>query len=51
MAVVIGVVVMVTLIVGVDVAFLRERFLLRLVTNVCIVAAFAILYIALRKRL
>ena len=48
-AVVIGIVVMVALIVGLDVSFLRDHFVVRLVTNVCIVAAFAVLYLLLRK--
>ena len=46
---VIGLVVMVALIVGLDVAFLRDRFVLRLVVNVCIVLAFGIAYLSLRR--
>lgn len=45
-AVVIGLTIMVALIVGLDVAFLRDHFVLRLVTNVAIVGAFALLYVA-----
>lgn len=50
-AVAIGLIVMISLIVGLDVAFLRDHFLLRLATNVCIVAVFAVLYIVFRNHL
>lgn len=50
-AIVIGLVVMVALIVGLDVAFLRNHFALRLVVNIAIVAVFAIAYVSLRHRL
>ncbi|BBH17006.1 hypothetical protein Back2_12930 [Nocardioides baekrokdamisoli] len=49
-AVVIGLVLMVALIVGLDVTFLRHHFGLRLAVNVLIVAVFAIIYLALRHR-
>lgn len=49
--IIIGVIFMAGLIVGLDVAFLRDSFLLRLITNVCIVAAFALLYLLARHRL
>lgn len=44
------VVLMVILIVGVDVAFLRHRFWERLIVNVVIVVVFAVVYAALVKR-
>lgn len=40
-----AVLVMVVLIVGLDVAFLRHHFALRLVANVLIVAAFGLFYL------
>ncbi len=40
---------MVAVIVGVDVAFLRERLWLRLVVNVVIVAAFLAIYMAVLR--
>ncbi len=43
-----GVIVMVTLIIGLDVAFLRDRFALRLIVNAAIVVVFAVLYFSLR---
>ncbi|WP_310963869.1 hypothetical protein [Nocardioides terrisoli] len=48
--VVIGLVLMVALIVGLDVAFLRDHFALRLVTNVAIVGVFAVLYVVFGNR-
>lgn len=48
-ALVVGLVVMVALIVGLDVAYLRDHFALRLVVNVAIVCVFGALYFALRK--
>lgn len=48
---ILGIVLMVALIVGLDVAFLRDHFALRLIVNVGIVAIFAILYLALRNHL
>jgi len=48
-AVVLGLVVMIALIVGLDVAFLRDHFALRLVVNVAIVAIFAVLYFSLLR--
>lgn len=50
-ATVLGLAIMVTLIVGLDVAFLRHHFALRLIVNVAIVAVFASLYLTLRDRL
>ncbi|MCL2542814.1 MAG: hypothetical protein FWE71_10210 [Nocardioidaceae bacterium] len=44
LVVVLGVLVMVALIVGVDVAFLRNNLWLRLVVNIVIVALFALAY-------
>ncbi|MEN2738725.1 hypothetical protein ABCS02_13120 [Microbacterium sp. X-17] len=40
-----GLLIMVTLIVVLDVAFLRHRFVLRLIVNVAIVAVFAVVYL------
>ena len=40
---------LIALIVGLDVSFLRDRFALRLATNVGIVAVFGILYVVLSK--
>lgn len=48
--VVIGVLIMISLIVGLDVAFLRDHFALRLATNVTIVAVCAALYLAFGNR-
>lgn len=42
---------MAALIVVLDVAFLRDRFALRLVVNLGIVAVFAVLYLVLRRHL
>ena len=50
-AVITGLIVMIALIVGLDVAFLRDHVALRLVVNVVIVAAYAVLYFAVVKRL
>lgn len=50
-ATILGLVVMVALIVGLDVAFLRHHFGLRLLVNIGIVAVFGILYFALRNHL
>lgn len=47
--VVIGLVIMVALIVGLDVAVLRHHFALRLGVNVAIVALFALAYVLLRR--
>jgi hypothetical protein len=49
-AVVIYVLVMVGLIVGVDVLFLRHHFWPRLIVNVGIVAVFVVVYLAFLKR-
>ncbi|MDQ2845918.1 MAG: hypothetical protein M3Y77_06135 [Actinomycetota bacterium] len=49
LAVVILLVVMIVLIVGCDVLFLRDRFALRLAVNVGIVVVFGALYLALRR--
>ena len=48
---IVGVIVMAALIVGLDVAFLRDHFALRLVVNVAVVLVFALLYFSLRNRL
>jgi len=50
-ATILGIVLMVALIVGLDVTFLRDHFALRLIVNVSIVAIFAILYLILRNHL
>jgi Mg2+/citrate symporter len=50
-AVIVGLIVMVALIVGVDVAFLRDHFILRLIANVGIVLVFAVLYFSLRNHI
>lgn len=50
-AVVLGVLAMIALIVGVDIAFFRDRFVLRLVVNIGIVAVFGGIYLAYRSRL
>ncbi|HEV7208947.1 MAG TPA: hypothetical protein VGN54_09425 [Mycobacteriales bacterium] len=50
-AVILGLIVMVALIVGLDVAFLRHHFTLRLIVNVGIVLVFALLYFSLRNHL
>lgn len=42
------VVIMVALIVGVDITFLRNHFGLRLAVNIAIVLAFGLLYLAIR---
>ena len=47
----IGLIVMISLIVGLDVAFLRDRFALRLATNVSIVAVFLVAALIWRHRL
>lgn len=47
---IIGLIVMVLLIVGLDVFFLRDRFVLRLIVNVAIVALFALLYFTVIAR-
>lgn len=44
------IIVMVGLIVGLDVAFLRDHGVLRLLVNVAIVATFATAYLLLRRR-
>lgn len=49
--VIVGLVVMVALIVGLDVAFLRDRFTARLITNVAIVVVFALIYLLVRNHL
>ncbi len=49
-SVILGVIVMVALIVGLDVAFLRNHFVLRLIVNVAIVAIFAGLYFAFLRK-
>jgi len=48
---IIGLVVMIALIVGLDIAYLRDRFVLRLIVNVCIVVAFGAAYLLLRNHL
>ena len=50
-AVIVSLVLMIGLIVGHDVAFLRDRFFLRLIVNVTIVATFGVLYLAPRHLL
>lgn len=50
-AVAIGLVVMVSAIVGVDFAFFRDRFGARLLANVAIVVAFALLYLTVLRHL
>lgn len=47
--VVIGIIVMIGLIVGLDIAFLRGHFALRLTVNIAIVAVFGISYLLLRR--
>lgn len=47
---IIVIVVMIALIVGVDVSFLRHHFLARLIANVGIVLVFAALYVTLLRR-
>ncbi|MEZ5126642.1 MAG: hypothetical protein R2826_10445 [Thermoleophilia bacterium] len=42
---------MVTAIVGADVLFLRNHFVARLITNIAIVAVFAVVYLVFSKRL
>jgi hypothetical protein len=49
-AVVLYVLAMVAIVVGVDVLFLRHHFWPRLITNVAIVAIFAVIYIKFLKR-
>jgi hypothetical protein len=49
-AVALGVVVMIGLIVGLDVAFLRHHAALRLVVNVAIVASFGVGYVLVKRR-
>lgn len=49
--VILGLVVMIGLIVGLDIAYLRDHFVLRLLVNVGIVAVFAVLYLTLRHHL
>jgi hypothetical protein len=49
--IVLGVLVMVALIVALDVLFLRDRFWLRLIVNVGIVAVFAATYLLYQHRL
>jgi len=48
--VIFGLIVMVALIVGLDVGFLRHDFTLRLIVNAGIVLVFAALYFSLRNR-
>lgn len=48
-ATLVGLLAVILLIVGLVVAFLQHRFVLRLVANIAIVAVFAITYVALRK--
>lgn len=50
-AVILGLIVMVALIVGLDVAFLRDHFIFRLTVNVGIVLVFAVLYFSLRNHI
>lgn len=48
---IVGVIVMIALIVGLDIAFLQARFVLRLIVNVCIVLAFGAAYLTHRHHL
>ena len=48
---ILALVAMVSLIVGLDIAFLRDRFILRLIVNIGIVVVFGIVYLTLRNRL
>ena len=50
-AMVLSLIVMIGLIVGLDVAFLRDHFVLRLLTNIAVVAVFAALYFSVIKHL
>ena len=50
MAVVLYVVAMAAVIVGVDVAFFKDRFWARLIVNVCIVLVFVAFYVRFLKR-
>ena len=47
---IIGLIIMVLLIVGLDVFFLRDHFVWRLIVNVAIVALFAVLYFTVIAR-
>jgi MFS-type transporter involved in bile tolerance (Atg22 family) len=47
---VIYILVMAAIIIGVDVAFLRDRFWLRLIVNIGIVAAFGTVYLIFLRR-
>lgn len=47
---IVGLLIMVALIVGLDVSFLRHHIVLRLIVNVAIVAAFAAFYFAVLNR-
>ena len=47
---IIGLIVMILLIVGLDVFFLRDHFVLRLIVNVAIVALFALVYFTVIAR-
>ncbi|MFC4244462.1 hypothetical protein ACFOYW_13885 [Gryllotalpicola reticulitermitis] len=47
---IIGLIVMIALIVGLDVVFLRHHFVVRLIVNVAIVAVFALFYFLVLHR-